>query len=410
MRVVVSILVIFILLYVAVYNKKALLVVVPITAFSGFMFSDIEVLNPNHFMVAGLAELILLILIALGEKLQGVVPLTLLVAPLAALPSLLQAGDQIYLSIYFITMMSLCAFLYQSQRNRMDYIVNHNIIDYSILVMVAVALVGKLYTALTSDIDTGVPFMLSFLMARDGAIAGSNFITQLIFTLLPLSRNNVVRSIALCLLLITFSRGAYLCMSIYLVWYFVFSNAQWKGIVKVCSVITIATASLLVFNSDVVYSTLDFAKERIVSHESSDIESRYQNEERFKIFKDAINIADNSYYLGVGLGGFYYAQNELQGVSADYSVSNAHNLYLTLLAEGGLLPFILLLLSIGISIVWSWPIKQSGAPLAIILLSTYFLFSGSFYESSRYVTLAPYYLWVFLLAYIDYYRKKECSR
>lgn len=393
------------MLYVAAYNKKYLVAVLPIMPFSGLFYSDIEVLNPYHFMVAGLPEFVFLIAIALGEKIRGIVSISLLIAPLSALPSLLQAGDQVYMSIYFIVMLSMCAFLYQSQFRQMGYIIGNNIVELSLAVMVCVGIIGKLYTVYITEADSSLPYLLAFFMARDGAIAGSNFISQLILTLLPISRNKIISSVAIGLLLITFSRGAYLCLTIYFIWNFLVSKKKLETL-KIVSCLFILSALLLSFvKSDIIDSTTDFAKERIVSHETSDVESRYQNEERFKIFSDALEIARNSHYLGVGLGGFYYAHRDLRDSNAEYYVSNAHNLYLTIIAEGGGLPLILFAIGLVTSFFCALRIKNCGAPLAVLLLSVYFLFSGSIYESSRYVTLAPYCLWVFLLAYINYMRK-----
>lgn len=379
--------------------------------FAGFFYSDIEVLSPYHFLFVGLPEFLALILVALHERIRNGVSLWLLLVPTAAFPSLIMAGEQALMSAYFIVMLSLCAFLYESQLRNMALILKKNIIDSSIIVMVLVGLLGKAYSSLAPGLENTSPLIFSFLIGREGAIAGSNFIAQLMLTLLPLSRNRIVKTLSIGFLLFTFSRGVYLCLAIYLIWMLFFSSEKMQLIRKLMIWLVILMSGLIFIKSDIVDYLYDFTKERIISHQNTDIESRYQNEERFKIFEDALKIANESSYLGIGLGGFYYAHREMQDKISDNTVSNAHNLYLTLLAEGGLCTFLLFTFGFITSFFRAMRTKNNEAGLSILILIVYFLFSGSIYESSRYVTLSPYYLWIFLLAYIKYmesFRVKSC--
>src|SRR3990170_5951565 len=62
----------------------------------------------------------------------------------------------------------------------------------------------------------------------------------------------------------------------------------------------------------------------------------YKNE-RFEIYQEAFQMIKNTNFLGLGLGGFAWGESDM-GRKRQYS--NAHNIYLTILAEGGVLFFV----------------------------------------------------------------------
>ena len=105
--------------------------------------------------------------------------------------------------------------------------------------------------------------------------------------------------------------------------------------------------------------------------------------------------------------GFYYGQITILKKDSDDAASNAHNLYLTLLSEGGFLfiaGYISLIAIAGHCVIKT---KNFDALLSLIILMIYWGFSGEFYESSRYTTAGPYFFFIFLLAYIRYMEMKN---
>jgi len=294
--------------------------------------------------------------------------------------------------------------MYVEQVKIFTTILSGKVIELTLIILVALGIFGKLYSATLaeSNFGAGAPFMLSFLFARDGAIAGSNYISQLIFTLLPLTSNKKIGILCTVFLMTYFSRGVTLCLCLYWIWQLAISHNRIKALKELTTALLAMFLIVVSFQSDVADGIFEFATERLLSHQDTDLETRYENESRFELFADSLRLADESNYLGVGPGGFYYSQISLLRRDADSFASNAHNLYLTILAEGGaiyLLGNILLYIFILITAVKQ---RNSKALLSMTLLLVYFAFSGEYYEATRYTTVGPYYFFIFLLAYIKF--------
>jgi O-antigen ligase len=98
--------------------------------------------------------------------------------------------------------------------------------------------------------------------------------------------------------------------------------------------------------------------------------------------------------MGVGPGGFYFGMKRLQ---SDQLFSNAHNLYLTALAEGGaaFLVAFCAFLAWALGTAWRYHPKAFAGLMA---WTVYGFYSGELWEAARFASCMDFYYLLFLLA------------
>ena len=176
------------------------------------------------------------------------------------------------------------------------------------------------------------------------------------------------------------------------------------SILLVIFFIKIAYPGIYNFGEDVIYSRFTLGDSSIEAPISSDnytlrlinILEGFQRDDRTKIHENALEISRMTNYTGIGLGNFL---DGLYRIGATMKYSNAHNLYYTLLSEGGIL-FLIVFLFLMISILKKAFIYDKRVFISIVIFLFYGLFSGQIYESTSFRSCIDYFYIIFLLAYL----------
>lgn len=315
-----------------------------------------------------------------------------------------------YRPIFACTLMVFFPFFYIYVRNNMDYYINIKIFDIAICSL----LIAGIFTKITEGIVYGPLFAPNMnpivygMISRGGGVNASNHIAGIILMIMPLANNIYIRLSAIIFLLFTFSRGAYAALVFitlsYLI-YRIFGSDKIFGI----KINVLKIVFLFAFINILMYLILPDNIIEILFREFFNRLTAFSiiNEnQRFDIFSQSLQIFDESYWMGVGITNYASAYVQLPSVLGTTDrFSNAHNLYLTLLVENGIpffLVFIYLLyLSLEISFKYS---KRSF--LAILVFCFYGFFSGQLYESGVYkFSLYDYYYFAIIIAYAEYMSK-----
>lgn len=262
------------------------------------------------------------------------------------------------------------------------------------------------------------------LLVRGGGVYASNQYIGVALCLLPFVRSRVVAVVALGTILLQFSRGGYLA----LILIFALSNLtrlpgglptalesliRWRSLFKLLAVTAAGVVALVVISPD----TGKFLMIRLIGGGAFGINLEIaeslarlplsdllalanqsaQGDDRKLIWAAALQIATDNNWVGVGAGNFSIAATALNG---ELLYSNAHNLYLTLLAELGAGPcvvFVILLLRYAVA---AWRYQRTGF-VTIITFAIYGLFSGQIYETSSEVSIAQFVVLLHVFAQID---------
>jgi len=314
--------------------------------------------------------------------------------PLLALPAMVLARDHFWHSAFLMFLLVGGGAVYQYFYEGMDYAIRRRVITWAALTWTSLGCMIKLYDA----------FLLGgiILYQRGGSIWGSNHVGGILFLLLPLVRSKWVSALALVYLLLNFSRGIYVGLIVYAVAWILWVDPR-RAIRIIGTIAAAILMLLLLLPSGMTKPIADFAVERI-AYQSFDMRDvtvasildRALSDKRLEIFDAALVVAKRSHWVGVGPGGFYWALEEA-GIPMGYS--NAHNLYLTALAEGGILytlAFVLLLASL---LMRAYRVDRRVFA-GLVSWCVYGLFSGQLYEATRFVTAGDYYCLLLVFAYV----------
>ena len=389
----------------AIKFKRYFLLLIPFLQYAGFVFM-IKGRPPEMNFIIGYAELSILCLFALQYRLRDKTSLFLLVFPLSSLPSLILAQGNLCQSIFIVTLLSLSAFLYQFYLKNMEWFLAKNIFDLIVLIWIFFGILTKIYEGikyghLASYKSSGIYGILS----RGGGIGGSNHVAGIILMFLPFIKD--YRVIVLCniFLLFTFSRGVYVVLILFwlvkTVKSFSFMRMRIKKVALKTAFLFMVVLFLLWSCMPEIYKTqvVNWAKQRTgITYGIEGLYSHVANDPRWKIYRQAILILKKTMFQGIGLGGFYWGQG-LIGEKQEFS--NAHNLYLTVLSEGGVLFFLGFLGLLGYMFVLSSRYSRK-ALYSMVIFFVFGLFSGEIYEASGLASACDYYYLVFILAYLTY--------
>jgi len=410
-------------LIIGIKYRRYFLLLIPFLQYAALFMKPYP---PEMNFIVCYAELIILSIFALQEGLhfKDKPSLYLFFFPFLSLPSLLCAQGNLYQSIFIIGLLSLSAFLYCFYLKNMEWLLNKNIFNLIVLVWVVFGISAKVY----GGIMLGRTFPLStwtyIVLTRSGGLGGSNHAGGIILFFLPFVKDYRILSLTTFFLLSTFSRGIYApLVIIWIILLFRIFKVRFtkKKLLEVSLLIRKRNELLkALFLICIIFCLIwhfipqtykaEFSKEafqRILGAESwgstisEKIKNRTLKDDRWDIWGQSLRIFKKTSYQGIGLGGFAWGQ-ELIG--ATYKYSNAHNMYLTLLCEGGIFFFLgfmgLLFYMFRLAFRYSY-----SALISLAIFAFYGLYSGEIYEVSRMASACDYYYLIFLLAYLTYMKK-----
>jgi len=373
---------------------------------------------PEYNFILSYAEILILLILAYQQDfaIKDKISLFLFLYPFLAIPPLVFFFGSVYQSIFIMSLLSLSAFLYVFYLQNMEWFLNINIFSYVVLVWITYGIYTKIIQGVkwadTLSVGSTTPLLWT-IFNRGGGIGASNFAGGIILMFLPFIKNYKILVCANLFLLTTLSRGVYICLLLF----WLIRATQSINLFRINKSF-MKSVLLFVFTVVVIFFFIpsDIRDEvsvqtfnRIVGSVdwgdsiSDKFVARLSGDSRNEILKQAFSMFKETLYVGVGLGGFAWGQ-ELIGVTKEYS--NAHNLYLTLLVEGG--PFFLVSFMALLLYTFFLAYKYSkDAFFSLLLFSIYGLFSGQIYEASALVTACYYYYFIFILSYVKHIQLKK---
>jgi hypothetical protein len=362
--------------------------------------------------------------------------LLIILMSLCSLPGLLGAGADIYLSVFLSSLLLLSSGVYdhlsQTVNSVLDFRKNRSIANRKVLGgsiengslerekrvarvvrgVVWKGLFQKHYVELAVCVWIVLHFGVRFYFAeardldpvqmRAGAIWGTNHLIGILILLLPFVRSRIVFVAVMLTFLFSFSRGAYAAGVMYFMAERCFVpvrervNYKWVIVLLTVSFIYLVTPEVLLSRVG------DFWTVRLSSggevNSLGDLKSGFLADEyRTELQRLALTISEEHFFMGIGLGGF---SSHLKEIGYPYQFSNAHNLYLTVLAEGGILLTLLVVIVMGYLMWRSFKVEKSIF-VALVTFCFYGIFSGQIYEASTQVSLMDFYYLLFIWCYLE---------
>jgi len=324
----------------------------------------------------------------------------LIILALASVPSLLNAEDHLFFSMFFTFCMFGGASIYIYFKNTMQQILDSSWIDYSIVIWIALGMLVKFHNAAAAG--------ESFLIQRGGAAYGSNHLIGILLLMLPFIRRKWVLACVVLFISINFSRGAYAAMLLYAFgWMLLVNTKQSLKIIALAAPIVVIIAlnlsaiiASIQGNNDIDLQNwllLRFTKGIDASFAEATLQAVVLDK-RLEFWASTNDLLNMTFYMGSGLGSTWWG---MKALGSDYLPSNMHNLYLTNLVEGGL---IFALWYVMLILVFLRKAYRSDRMVFVGLFTwaVYGFFSGELYEATRVPTAVDYYYLMFVLAYIVY--------
>lgn len=270
----------------------------------------------------------------------------------------------------------------------------------------------------------GYQLGLSPLMVRGGGVYASNQYISIAICLLPFVRSRWLLLIALATVLLQFSRGGYIALALIVLLSKLRRDASSAdyALDKLVSTRALLSAALGLGVSVgllalVAPDGFKFLLIRLIGGGAFGINleiadalaglpladlaniatASAQGDDRGLIWTAALRIASDHHFVGVGAGNFVIAASTL---NAELLYSNAHNLYLTLLAELGFASLLLYLLVLAVYGYKAWR-EHAPSLVALVTFAVYGMFSGQIYETSSEVSIAQFIVLLFVFANID---------
>lgn len=400
----------FLILY--FFNKKnfSIILLFPLLAFSGRWLASYTSIPDSIYY--GYLEFFISILIFIHYGKLTKQNILLLLLPLSSLLSIFTINSSECLSthiFFFLLMISGIGYFNLFSKKIKD-LIEFNIIDKIIFIWLILGVYFR--------ISTASQFQMSFLEARFGSsLWATNHISMIILLFLPLARNKYILFSSIFFLVIQFSRGVYGTLGLmFMLYFFIISPKKAIKLLLISIIIILSTYFVLkLIQKEQVNKGVELLTNRLNNNSSSNsmtlnynfinsIFEAVEKDERTEIRKAAWAISKETNYLGVGLGNF------LEGIkSINYPslVSNAHNLYLTLLSEGGLL-FLMTFLIIMIKIIFLAYKYDKKIFISLLCYMFYGFFNGQIYEESAFRSMIDFYYIIFIWTYLNY--KKEIAQ
>lgn len=381
-------------------RKGYFLLIIPFLPYSGLWLRS-GLINSQWMFISCYLEFIFLfgfLLYYFMSNYKDRISSLLFIIPITALPSLFYSKQNYWLSLWVFFLLWGGSGLYIYFKKHMDFMNRAKLVDLTVLCWSLLTVFIKYYEF--------IKFGGLFLEQRSGGMWASNSAGLVLLMMMPLARDWRARGLATLALLLSFSRGIYICLIIY------YLGSYLAGSRNVRKNIIYITISILAFwfvlgaNSDVSlkdYFLARFASENVDSFAQfrAEMLEKLENTSRWDIFDAAVDMTKMTGGLGVGLGGF---SRGLLAVGRPPVFSNAHNLYLTSLSEGGVAFFVSILAILGY-LLYSAFRSSTAAFISVINFLVYGFYSGELYEvAGGFGSAFPYYYLIFLMAYVEYYK------
>lgn len=319
-----------------VYYKKFLFWI-PFLPYSGIWAYSQD--NPRQYMfVNSYIELLLVIffMTCWFRERKDRMSIWLFFMIMLAVPSFLNSKDHIFLSLFLFICLLGGAGVYSFFLKNMESTISSRLIDKTVLIWIILGILIKFY--ITGRMGESV------ILQRGGGILGSNHVAGILFLLLPLVQSQLLALTGIIFLMIHFSRGIYIALAVYmLAWMFLVSARQAvKWLLVICLIIvgffSLISSAEVVGEKDQVISFSQFLMTRFKIGEAGlpEVIERWKRDRRFDLLNDALTIAQEVEYTGIGFGGFAWRVQSL-GYPNELLYSNPHNTLLTTLVEGGLI-------------------------------------------------------------------------
>lgn len=408
----------FIILIVMVSLISFFPLFIPHIEYAGFFLMEKGVLDYEKSFLITYAEIILLFIMAikLRGRLKDKYSKILILLPLSAIPSLTYSFfmGNYYASFYLFILLVLAVYYYEFVLIKMEFYEKINFINLIVLSLIVAGMFNKLYQGFVHGPELAAYMnpLLYGLISRGGGMNGSNHVGGILLVLLPLITSKKVFVITVIFLISCFSRGIYFVLFVYLS-YIVLMNGYF--ILKKSTINKREILSILL-----VFTGISFLLSIIPIEFYDELQRNFINRleaflvvgenQRFDVFNIAIRIFQESSYIGVGPANFYYGFDMLDTSLYEDRFSNAHNLYLTLLVENGIVFLILFLYISLIFLIKAYKVN-TRLFISLSIFMFYGLFSGQLYEAGMgKISLYDYYYYLFVIAFIRFQEQNVLSR
>lgn len=388
------------------YRKPFFIIIIPFFSLAGTFIRRAEFPVEYGFLIS-FVELFIISLFFLEYRLKSVIARYIAFLPFLSIPATLQINDGIGYSVFITLEMFFSAWLYEFFLRNMDFMIKKKFPEIMTVLWIFLAASVRIYNEFVYG-ENYLPFGEYALIERGGYM-GSNYLGGLILMIFPLLESTFVTVFGVLYMVTTFSRGIFLILFIFVPYKFMMISLREKIQVIKYSIIFIMLASLLIPYQlqDTAYN---YIQSRIIGNQETHnwltavdliggaAQEKIQNETRSRIFENGLTIFAKSNFFGIGLGQFRWGL-ELIGELPIYS--NAHNLYITILSEGGFLFFMGFMALFIYMILLSVKYSRKGL-VSLIIFGIYGLYSGQIYAASNMASSVNYYVLLFVFSYIEY--------
>jgi hypothetical protein len=386
-----------------VINYRKLLFWIPFLPFSGIWLYSAK--NPKEWMfINSYVELMLGLFMFFRYfkvKVDGISAL-ILVTIICAVPSLLNSWGHTFLSLFLFLCLLFGLGIYKFFLCNMKEFLRSNLIDLSVLMLIFLGISIKVYISARLG--------ESIFLQRGGGILGSNYIGGVLILLLPLVRSNYLKLLTIIFICLQVSRGLYATLFIFAFGWFVLVSKK-QALITLMSVGFLLFALYLMFASsyleadNITFSVKEFLLGRLRIFDVQDIETfllGVTTDQRVDMWEIGRMALGDNFLVGHGLGASAWVFD-----SFGYGMaSNFHNLYLTLLIEGGLFFFISFICLLAYLLIFSYR-HEKTVFVGLFSWAFYGLFGGELYEVGGVATCGNYYYLLFVAAYLKFKRVKN---
>lgn len=383
------------------FRRPYFALLLPFLPLGGYLY--VKDLPFEYSFLISYVQVVLLTLFMLEETLADATSQFLCLYPLLSLPSLpladMYLGNSIVLTLSFV----MSAWLYRYFLRNMQWMLERNFFEWIVLGWIFIGVVYRVYYGINFGLMEGV-------LVRSGGWLGSNYIAGMLIVALPFVRWPATIVLSHGYIFLSYSRGVYAMLILY--WLFVLIRFRKKDLMKIgASLLVVGMLIGMFAPASLMTKTLDLTSGRLFGTgygentgirlnnfwDIDHLKSNLEQERRFEIFMNAFKVWEETGYIGTSLGNYRTVLSRI----GDYSgYSNPHNMYLTLLVEGGL-PFMLAFLGIfgyGLCLSYKYSIE---AFFSLLITGIFGCYSGQLYDSHT-SSLVPYFLFIFILAYVKY--------
>lgn len=393
-------------------TKKNVLYAMPFLPFTGKWLFYLNDSFPNivyHYLEILFYLYFILLFIKIDhKKLKSDWTFVLLIClPLSSLITIINIDSLHRFSNYFLLLfqfMCLPSIYLIAKENRFDVT---RISENLSLIWIFIGWIYKVISSIQFDI----PF---YFIRGGGTHYASNHLGYFLILTYPFIKKRVIKSIVLLTLFLSFSRALMIIALIFTLYELRFYLKIWMAIFYSLILIILKnlTGNLLINNLLFSLVILRFTKSTSYSNNlnsnaslfevnSQDFNSIFHNfldDDRVAIWKYAFQIFSENNFLGIGFGNFY---DHIIRINGSFKYSNAHNLYLNSLVEGGIL-----FISVLISLIYILLRHKSGrVKVSVLLFLIYGLFSGQMYEEGQEMSLVDFTYFLILITYASKHKK-----